>query len=300
MLGFAVSGLAAALLSGAAALILAALYSLISFGTTFIAGRVVQSVRRGADERNPLGRGGRESLYVLFRSLILIGIIGAAVVEAAITIIEYVTTGEGTIPDFAIVATYCLLAGTGSLVLSAYHRRNLARVGGRSSILSVEATAARNDGLIDASIGIALGLVLLIPQGTVLTSDSFNIDYIADSIIVVILGTALLGGPIALVREQVRRLSGERVDTELESEIRASVEALIDEHAPGQFTVIDVYAVVYGGARSAGLCVTFPGAATLEQLDELRSLARSALGERYPGMSVSIDFTALPLHRQVT
>ena len=299
MLVFAVAGAVTAVLSGASALVLAALYSLISFFTARIAGRIVRSVRRGADPQNPLGRGGQESLYVLFRSLILIGIIGAAVLEAAVELVTYLTTGEGTVPDFGIVAVYCLLSATGCLSLAAYHRRNLAKVGGQSSILPVEATAARNDGLIDASIAIALGIVAFIPQGTFLTSSTFNVDYVADSIVVLLLGSVLLREPIGLVREQVRRLSGARVDSAFEAQVRAETEAIITAAGVGEFSVVDVYAVDHGGSRTAGICVTYPGSRTLDELDALREAARAALGARFPGMTVAIDFTRVPWHLQV-
>lgn len=299
MLIFATAGIGAYLLSSASALILDALYSLISFVTAYVAGRVVRSVRRGPDRENPYGRGGQESLYVLFRSLILIGIIGAAVVSAVGELVTYFTTGEGDIPKFGIVAVYCFLSAIGCFAIAAYHRSNLRKVGGQSSILDVEATAARNDGLIGASIALSLGIVALIPQGTIITNEQFNIDYIADGLVVLVLGLALLIQPIRMLREQTRRLSGARTDPELEARVHAIVDRYISINAPGRYEVVDVFAVDHGGSRACDICVTFPGSATLEQLDELRAEARSELGRIFPGMTVTIDFTRVPLHRQI-
>lgn len=298
MLIFATAGIAAYLMSSASALILDALYSLISFVTAFVAGRVVRSVRRGPDRENPFGRGGQESLYVLFRSLILIGVIGAAVVESAGEVVTYFATGEGEIPKFVIVAVYCFLSAIGCFAISWYHRRNLRKVGGQSSILVVEATAARNDGIIGGSIAVSLGIVALIPDGTFLTSSTFNINYIADGLVVMALGGALLIEPIRMVREQTMRLAGSRVDTGLEARVRAVVTDYIAANAPGQFELIDVFAVDHGGARACDLCVTYPGTATLDELDALRASARAELGREFPGMTVTIDFTRVPLHRQ--
>lgn len=300
MLIFATAGIGAYLLSSASALILDALYSLISFVTAYVAGRVVRSVRRGPDRDNPFGRGGQESLYVLFRSLVLIGIIGAAVVSAVGEIVTYFATGEGDIPKFGIVAVYCFLSSVGCFAIAAFHRKNLRRLGGQSSILAVEATAARNDGLIGASIAVSLGIVALIPQGTFLTNDSFNIDYIADGLVVMALGIALLVEPVRLLREQTRRLSGERMDPELETRVHALVDSYILRNAPGQYEVVDVFAVDHGGSSACDICVTFPGSATLDELDSLRRDARAELAQVFPAMTVTIDFTRVPLHRQIT
>lgn len=299
MLIFATAGIAAYLLSSASALILDALYSLISFVTAYIAGRVVRSVRRGPDHENPYGRGGQESLYVLFRSLVLIGIVGAAVISAVGELVTYFTTGVGEAPEFGIVAVYCLLSSIGCFAIAAFHRANLRKVGGQSSILEVEATAARNDGLIGASIAISLGIVALIPQGTVITNDTFNIDYIADGVVVILLGMALIVEPVRMLREQTRRLAGARMDTELEARVHALVDRYISEQAPGQYEVIDVYAVDHGGASACDICVTFPGSATLDELDAMRTAARDELARVFPGMTVTIDFTRVPLHRQI-
>jgi divalent metal cation (Fe/Co/Zn/Cd) transporter len=300
MLIFATAGIAAYLLSSASALILDALYSLISFFTAYVAGRVVRSVRRGPDRANPYGRGGQESLYVLFRSLILIGIIGAAVVAAVGELVTYFATGEGDIPKFGVVAVYCVLSSIGCFAIAAFHRSNLRKVGGQSSILAVEATAARNDGLIGASIAVSLGIVALIPQGTIITNDTFNIEYIADGLVVLALGLVLLIEPVRLLREQTRRLAGERMDPQLEAKVRALVDGYIARNAPGQYEVIDVFAVDHGGASACDICVTFPGSATLDELDELRMDARAELARVFPGMTVTIDFTRVPLHRQIT
>lgn len=299
MLIFASAGIVAYLLSSASALILDALYSLICFVTAYVAGRVVRSVRRGPDRENPYGRGGQESLYVLFRSLVLIGVIGAAVISAVGELVTYFTTGYGEAPEFGIVAAYCFLSAIGCFAIARFHRANLRKVGGQSSILLVEATAARNDGLIGASIAVSLGVVALIPQGTFLTNDTFNIDYIADGVVVILLGLALIIEPLKMLREQTRRLSGARIDTELESRIHALVDQYISENAPGQYEVVDVFAVDHGGARACDICVTFPGTATLDELDALRAAARAELAAVFPGMTVTIDFTRVPLHRQI-
>lgn len=299
MLIFATAGIAAYLMSSASALILDSLYSLICFITAYVAGRVVRSVRRGPDRDNPYGRGGQESLYVLFRSLILIGVIGAAVISSVGELLTYFTTGVGEAPEFGIVAAYCFLSSVGCFAIAAFHTSNLRKVGGQSSILQVEATAARNDGLIGASIAISLGVVALIPQGTFLTNDTFNIDYIADGVVVILLGAALIVEPVRLLREQTLRLSGARVDTELETRVHALVDRYIGEQAPGQYEVVDVFAVDHGGASACDICVTFPGTATLDELDALRSAARAELARVFPGMTVTIDFTRVPLHRQI-
>ena len=219
-LGFAVVGLVVFWLSSANAMALDAMYSGVAFLTAWIASRVLRSARLGPDEDNPWGRGTQENLYVMFRSLLLIGVVLASSAQAVAELVAYFAHGESTVPKFGYVAVYGLVVAVACAALAYMHRRNARRVGG-SAILSVEATAVAMDAAIGLGIAVSLGAVALIPDGTVITDASFNIKAVADGFVVLILSAVLIVTPIRNVITETRRLAGARMDSELDDEIES-------------------------------------------------------------------------------
>lgn len=298
MLGFATVGLIVYWLSQANAMALDAMYSLIGFGTAWVARRVLRSARKGPDEENPWGRAWQENLYVMFRSLLLIGVVLASAVQAVAELWAYFVDGEVVEPKFGYVAVYGLLVAVACGGLSLMHRHNARRVGG-SAILGVESRAALMDAAIGLGIAVSLGVVALIPDGTVLTSSTFDIRAVADGGVVLILGAVLIISPIRSLVTETRRLAGSRVDTELDDEIQAWLEGWLIATAERGFRVVDVYAVEHGGSRSVDVSLAFPDEASIAQLDDWRARVTAALAEAFPGVAVTVHYSALPLHAQI-
>ena len=72
----ALAGFSAHVLTGSSALLLDGLYSAVLVGSSLIASRISRNVVRPPDRAWPYGYEGQEALYVLFRSLVLLGVIG--------------------------------------------------------------------------------------------------------------------------------------------------------------------------------------------------------------------------------
>lgn len=297
-LGFAVVGLIVFWLSSANAMALDAMYSGVAFLTAWIASRVLRSARLGPDEDNPWGRGTQENLYVMFRSLLLIGVVLASSAQAVAELVAYFAHGEYVEPKFGYVAAYGLVVAVACAGLAFMHRRNARRVGG-SAILSVEATAVAMDAAIGLGIAVSLGAVALIPEGTFLTSNSFNIKATADGFVVLILSAALIITPIRNVITETRRLAGSRVDSDLDDEIELWLRGWLTATAERGFEVVDVFAVDHGGSVSIDVALTFPGSATVQQLDDWRDRVTLALADAFPGVAVIVHYSQLPLHDQV-
>ena len=78
-----VAGFSAHVLSGSRALLLDGLYSAVLEESSLIASRISRNVVRPPDHRAwPYGYEGQEALYVLFRSLLLLGVIGFGIGSA--------------------------------------------------------------------------------------------------------------------------------------------------------------------------------------------------------------------------
>ena len=50
---------------------------------------------------------------------------------------------------------------------------------------------------------------------------------------------------------------------------------------------------------SIDVALTFPGSATVQQLDDWRDRVTLALADAFPGVAVTVHYSRLPLHDQV-
>jgi predicted Co/Zn/Cd cation transporter (cation efflux family) len=96
-------------LSGSEALLLDGLYSGVMAASSWIAARIGANVVRPPDRAYPYGYDGQEALYVIFRSLVLIGILSVAVITAGTTIVNHLA-GQAVAPvQLGPVAAYAVL-----------------------------------------------------------------------------------------------------------------------------------------------------------------------------------------------
>ena len=85
----ALAGFSAHVLTGSSALLLDGLYSAVLVGSSLIASRISRNVVRPPDRAWPYGYEGQEALYVLFRSLVLLGVIGFGLSSSFSTLIDW-------------------------------------------------------------------------------------------------------------------------------------------------------------------------------------------------------------------
>ena len=150
------AGFVAHVLTGSSALLLDGLYSAVLVGSSLIASRISRNVVRPPDRAWPYGYEGQEALYVLFRSLVLLGVIGFGLSSSCGTLIDWWRGAE--IPPLTLepVAAYTVAVTGLCWLLSWRHFRDWRRTGRISLLLLTEARKARIDGLITASTGLAL------------------------------------------------------------------------------------------------------------------------------------------------
>jgi divalent metal cation (Fe/Co/Zn/Cd) transporter len=298
MLTFAVLGFVAYGLSGSAAVQIDGFYALINAASALIATWLSVVGVSAATQEYPYGRGAFENVYVLFRSMMILALIVFALIENTITIIEYFVTGKGEEPVYSIVVIYGFTIGFACVALAIFHGRANARLGGRSELLKVERQVAIIDGTLAFGLAVTLGLVSLIPAGTFVTSDSFNIQYIADSLVVLVIAAALFAEPYRMMRGQLGRLTGKRVDLDLEAELLEAVnETLRDEQTFAGFAVTDIYAVRRGKSIEVHVCITFPGEKTVADLDQVQELASSLFRDEYGAGRIYVSFSARKIYQ---
>jgi len=216
------AGITAAQLSNSDALMVDGLYSGVNFCSAIIAGRVATSLLKPADKRMPFGYDANEALYILFRSLVLLGILMFAGFNSLGKIITYINGGE--VPEllFGPIVIYMVCMVAICAGLAAWHHHNWSKTGKRSEILLAEKTASIVDCVISAGAGAALLSVTLL-RGT----PAEVIIPVADALVVIVLALIMIKQPYKMLHGAVKEVAGEAVDEELSAKTRERIEHTI-------------------------------------------------------------------------
>jgi divalent metal cation (Fe/Co/Zn/Cd) transporter len=282
MLLLAVLGFVAFYYSGAAALSVDALYSLINFASAIVARQVMVSSRSTPDHAHPYGKGALENSYVLIRSAIIVGVIGLAFVGAIVSLIEYFVYGDTTEIHLGIAGSYGVIAAVILLLLSINYSRVQRR--SPSGVLTAERNAARLDAIMSAATGITFIAVALIPSGTVITSPSFDIREIADSLLVIVLVVLLIPEPWKTIKAEFGRITGSREDPALEMQVRE----LLADHGE---SITDVYVVNRGSLIELDIRLSYSGVKSVSELDEIRASVVAVIAPALGRTRIHVVFT---------
>lgn len=142
-------------------------------------------------------------------------------------------------------------------------------------------------------------IVAVIPDGTVITSDRFDIKDIADSIIVLILCAVLVADPVREIRLEFGRLSGRRSDPDLDAAVRAAIKAVSNEHRDEldhELTLVDALAISRGKTTEVDLRVSYTGTMSVAEQDVLRARTRDELTTRIGPIRLTLVFSDYPIH----
>ncbi|MEB3172298.1 MAG: cation transporter [Cyanobacteriota bacterium] len=189
--------------SGSEALMLDGLYTAVMAGATVIAGQVSRAALQPRSRAYPFGASGQEPLYVLFRTLVLLGIIVFAMVSAAGKIATYLQGGAIPLLRLDGLVWYFSAMVLLNLLLYRVYRRSWSRSGRNSDLLKGMTMSARFDALISAGTGVAL-LSSPLLLGTALAP----LVPIADAVLVLGLSVALLGEPIGVLKSAIAEAAG--------------------------------------------------------------------------------------------
>lgn len=298
MASFAVAGFVAYYISDSAAVQIDGYYSLINFTSAIIAGYLVTFSKRAPSQEYPYGRAAVENIYVMFRSLVLLALVAFALIENTLALIAYFETGAGEEPEFDVVVIYGGAVAMACMGLMWFYGHLNGSVGNRSEVLKVERRVAIIDGTLSLGIAAGMGAIALIPEGTIVTSAPFDLKLIGDKIIVIILALLLLAEPYAMLRRELSRLIGRRVDPDVEQAVRVAAQTYVDGPAAHlNASIVDIYAVRRGKTCDVDLRVAFDGSVTLDDLElfkrEVGQVILDAVGET----RTYVIFTSQPIHR---
>jgi predicted Co/Zn/Cd cation transporter (cation efflux family) len=224
-LAIAVAGVAAYALSASDALLLDGLYAGVMALTSVVAARIGAVVQRPPERGWPYGFGGQEALFVLFRSLLLIGMLSVAVVAAVREVVAWL--GGGSLPpavDLGPVGAYTALTVVLCLVLAWRQRHAWRASGRRSELLLLESRAAA----LDAAITAAAGAALL--SGPLLAGTRLEpLVPLTDPLLVILIALVVMVEPVQHFLEALRQTAGAACCPELIASSRRQVQHLLAE-----------------------------------------------------------------------
>jgi divalent metal cation (Fe/Co/Zn/Cd) transporter len=279
-----VAGVTAAQLSNSDALMVDGLYSGVNFFSALIAARVAASVMKPADQQMPFGYDANEALYVLFRSLVLLGILVFAGFNSLHKIISYL--GGGSVPElvFGPIAIYMVFMVLICFGLAACHHYHWRQTGCRSEILKTERTASVVDGVISLGAGGALlGVTLL--RGT----PAEGIIPISDAIIVLVLVAFIMGQPYGVFRGAIKEVAGKAMDEETTARVRQRIERVTVE-VPCELLAVAVTKL--GRSHFIIAYVRPDDSVVAENLDVFRKEVQDSCDDLFGRVKSEVIFTA--------
>ncbi|MGI9371082.1 MAG: cation transporter [Hyphomicrobiales bacterium] len=233
-----ISGIVAATASRSDALLVDGLYSAVNFGAAIVAIFVGRSIARAPDRSRPFGYDADEAIYVVFRSLTLLGIISFAALSALVKIITYAQGGDVPELVFGPIVIYMVSMVIICGFLTFWHRYNWKKAGKQSDILVTESRAALVDGVISAGAGGALVSVPLL-SGTALE----GLIPIADAIVVLTMVIVIFYQPTSTFLAGLSEIAGHSMSAPLYKSAYAIVKKIADEN---KLELIDIAATKLG------------------------------------------------------
>lgn len=283
-----VAGIAAAMLSNASALMLDGLFSGVSFLAAIFAARVADRVESRPDALRPFGYEIDEAVFVMFRSLVLTGILIVAALNAGAKIHSFLA-GEH-IPEIRLswIVAYMVLMVAICFSLAAWHQVNYRKSSPRSELLRSERMGAMIDGLLSLAAGTAF-LVIGLLRGTAL---SFLVP-ISDAIVVLGLVAWMAPHPIRMFSKALGEVVGAPAEPEVANSVREAIESALKRHP---FTVLDVAVTKAGRSLFAVAYVKPEGAVSAAAFDAACEDATAAFAAAQPSSRVRMELLVKARH----
>ena len=220
----AVSGIGMYLHSRSDALLLDGLYTGVLAASGLVALKVSQSAVAPRSRAYPFGASGQEPLYMLFQSLVMIGMVAFAGVGAAGKVIA--VAGGGAAPDVQLSGLSWYFSAMVLLNLALWWqvRRSWQLSGGSSDLLLSNSSTSLFDAAISGATGIAL---VSAPQ--LLNTPLAPLTPMADSLIVLVLSALFLPAPLQDLLRAVAESAGVSVEPALQQRCQQALATELEQ-----------------------------------------------------------------------
>ncbi len=265
------AGVSAALFSNASALMLDGLFSAVNFMAAIFAARVAQRISRAPDAMRPFGYEIDEAVYVMFRALVLIGIILVAAFTAIDKIVLYASGGE--IPPVKLdwVIGYVALMAVICFGLSLWYRRHWLKTEKRSDLLRTERTGAIIDGVLSLAAGAAFVVIAALKD----TPLDFLVP-VSDSIVVLALAACMIPKPIALFRGAMKEVVGDPDEATVSERFSTAARAALEG---GKLELLHADLVKVGRSRFGAVYLRPVAPVDAAEIEEARTAVAKGCAE---------------------
>ena len=283
----AILGIAFFIYTKSQTLFLDGFISLILCLSTFISLIVTKIVNKKDSEKYPLGRYAIENLFLIFRAILMMGIILYTLIEGGYTIYQFY---NGTLTsdlniDYVTMLIYCaLMVGSCLMITFTYSYYNH-KLEVPSEIIKLEITSSIYDGLVTLFATASLLIFTYVPFLE-------PIQPIGDSIVVIILSIIYLIIPIKEVVKQIRILTDKRENQDIEKEIKVLMNT---EYA--QYKIYDIYCSYSGDVCSIYICLFPKEDIKSSQINEEFDEMRETLAESYSNSKIILLLSQSKLHK---
>jgi len=277
------AGIVAAIGSNASALMLDGLFSGVNFLAAVMAARVAASIQQRPNALRPFGYEIDEPMYVMFRSLVLTGVIMVAGFSAAGKIIDYISGAKMVEIRLDWIVAYMIVMVLICAFMAFWHHCNWIKTDRKSELLKTERGASLIDGVLSAAAGAAF-LVISLLQGTYF---AFLVP-ISDAIVVLGLTAYMIPKPIHSFSDAVKEVLGESAGPETVEQWCQTIRDALDETA---FTLIEVAVTKIGRSHFAVAYIRPDDPASVEMLDEIRRRVGQACSKVHTPSRMEIVYT---------
>lgn len=277
-----VAGISAALVSNASALMLDGLFSGVNFLAAVLAARVSRSIQRRPDVFRPFGYEIDESVYVMFRSLVLVGIIVVAGFNACDKVVNYVSGDEIQPIKLNWIVWYMAAMVITCFGLAFWHHRNWLATKRNSKLLETERTGAMIDGLLSAGAGAAFLVISLLKGGPL----DFLVP-ISDSLVVLGLASIMIWRPLGAFGGALKEVVGVAAD---ESTNQCLRKALDESRKSSDCEIVDTAMARLGRSLFAVAYLRPLHPVGAKQMDELRDQLLTACVKEFQPTPIRMEF----------
>jgi predicted Co/Zn/Cd cation transporter (cation efflux family) len=230
----------------------------------------------------PFGYEIDESVYVMFRSLVLTGIIFVAAFNAGNKIFTYATGGEVAAVKLSWVVGYMALMIAICFSLAAWHHRNWLATGCCSELLKMERSGAMIDGVMSAAAGVAFLLIALLKN----TPLNFLVP-ISDALVVLGLALYMIWQPMRMFVRGLKEVVGESADEATQQKLRSALDGGLEEQP---FQLLESAVTRLGRALFAVAYIQPTQPVDASQLDDMREQLFERCGAAFQPTSLRMEF----------
>ncbi|NLR92078.1 cation transporter [Flammeovirga agarivorans] len=234
----AIGGWIAYSITSSEALLLDGNFSFIACLVTVLA-EFISKAKHRKTATFPFGSYAYEAFFILFKGILILGIIVSALFQNSIKIIDYLNGASIDIIDTSSILIYILSMTTLSVGMMLFIYLQNKKVNGSSDILNVELQSLKIDALLSVFSGLALIIFSMIA-----TDSPFSfLLYIGDSIIVLLMCLSMINTPFQIIRDAAIELGGGVVQ---HKEYREKIETIISDTLPDLYQDHDLFITKLG------------------------------------------------------